>query len=286
MIIWIASYPKSGNTWVRALVSAYLYSKNGTFNFEKLNKINQFPSKRYLGYFLKKFDDPAEVPKYWLQAQYKVNLENKIIFFKTHNAMCVIGGHQFTNKENTIASIYVVRDPRNVITSLADHYELSTVQAYDFFTNKRKIIFTKDISPDGHSFEEKGNVHFVGNWKDHYVSWKNIGFAPIKIIKYEDLINDTHSVFLSILKFLSNFMLIQINEKKIRKVIQTCSFDVLRKKEEKEGFFEAPIAEKTNKRITFFRLGKRNNWKNYLDSTIEKKISTAFSKEMKELGYL
>lgn len=286
MIIWIASYPKSGNTWVRALVSAYLYSQNGRFDFNKLNRINQFPSKNYLSYFIKNFDDPTQAPKYWIPVQSKINLKNKIIFFKTHNAMCAIGGHQFTNKENTIASIYVVRDPRNVITSIANHYELSTDQAYDFFTNKRKIIFTKNTSPDGRLFEEKGNVHFVGSWKDHYASWKNIGFAPIKIIKYEDLINDTYGVFLSILKFLSNFMSIQIDEKKIQNAIQTCSFDVLKKKEEKEGFFEAPISEKVNKKIIFFKLGKKNNWKNYLDPAVEKKIRIAFSDEMQELGYL
>ena len=57
MIIWIASYPKSGNTWIRALISAYLYSKDEQFDFNDLNKIEQFPSKKYLSPFLKNFDD-------------------------------------------------------------------------------------------------------------------------------------------------------------------------------------------------------------------------------------
>ena len=129
MIIWIASYPKSGNTWVRALISSYLYSGEGNFNFSDLNKIDQFPSKKYLNPFLKDFDDPAKVPKYWIPAQNKINLNKEIIFFKTHNAMCKINENQFTNKLNTLASIYIVRDPRNVITSLSNHYELSTKEA-------------------------------------------------------------------------------------------------------------------------------------------------------------
>ena len=60
-IIWIASYPKSENTWIRALISAYLYSRSGRFSFSDLNKIEQFPNKKYLSSFLKNFDDPKKV---------------------------------------------------------------------------------------------------------------------------------------------------------------------------------------------------------------------------------
>ena len=285
MIIWIASYPKSGNTWIRALISAYLYSRSGRFSFSDLNKIEQFPNKKYLSSFLKNFDDPKKVPTYWIPAQYKINSSNDKVFFKTHNAMCTINGHQFTNKQNTLACIYVVRDPRNVITSLANHYGLSKEEAYEFFTNKRKIIFAKNISLKGKALKEKGNVHFIGSWNEHYLSWKNIGFAPVKIVKYEDLANDTYAEFLSILKFLNNFILIQIDKKKIKKTIKNCSFEILKKKEKKEGFIEASILE-NNRKITFFNLGKKNDWKKCLNTEIEKKIRIHFFKEMKELGYL
>ena len=183
MIIWIASYPKSGNTWIRALISAYLYSRSGIFNFSDLNKIEQFPNKKYLSSFLKNFNDPKKVPTYWIPAQYKINSSTDKVFFKTHNAMCTINGHQFTNKQNTLACIYVVRDPRNVITSLANHYGLSKEEAYEFFTNKRKIIFNQDTSTTGKVLVERGNAHFVGSWGEHYLSWKNIQFAKVKIIR-------------------------------------------------------------------------------------------------------
>ena len=77
MIIWIASYPKSGNTWVRALLGAYLYSQKGHFEFNMLDKISQFPSQYYLGPFLKNLKDFKEVPKYWIHSQNKINSEKK-----------------------------------------------------------------------------------------------------------------------------------------------------------------------------------------------------------------
>ena len=61
MIIWIASYPKSGNTWVRSLLSSYLYSKDGNFSFDLLKKILKFPSKKYLEYYTKDFSDIKKV---------------------------------------------------------------------------------------------------------------------------------------------------------------------------------------------------------------------------------
>ena len=66
MIIWIASYPKSGNTWVRSLLSSYLYSNDGIFNFDLLKKIEQFPSKQYFEYFLKDFNDIKKQSDYWV----------------------------------------------------------------------------------------------------------------------------------------------------------------------------------------------------------------------------
>ena len=102
MIIWIASYPKSGNTWVRSLLSAYLYSEDGIFNFDLLRKIDQFPSKRYFEFFLKDFRDIKKISDYWIAAQDRINLLNKgTTFMKTHSALCKLENNSFTNKRNT-----------------------------------------------------------------------------------------------------------------------------------------------------------------------------------------
>ena len=126
----------------------------------------------------------------------------------------------------------------------------------------------------------------LGSWSEHYLSWKRINFAPRIIVKYEDLINDTKNSFIEILKFLNQTMNIQIDEKKVLNTINSCSFDALARKEKKEGFFEQVLSKHDNKKLKFFNLGKKNNWKSLLDPKIEKRIREAFLEEMSELNYI
>tara|TARA_B100001123_G_scaffold263829_1_gene293868 strand:- start:213 stop:1082 length:870 start_codon:yes stop_codon:yes gene_type:complete len=283
MIIWIASYPKSGNTWIRSLLSAYLFSDNANFDFPLLKKILKFPSKKYLRYFTNDFSDVKKVSDYWIAAQDRLNLfnENKTTLLKTHSALCTLEKNPFTNKNNTQAVIYIVRDPRNVITSVANHYTFSVEQSYDFMTDDNQII-----TEDKWGTENFGISTVLGSWSTHYKSWKNIKFAPILNVKYEDLVKDTKNSLIRILNFLEKFMDIKIDEKKIVKAIESCNFENLKKMEKNDGFDEAAFSEKLNKKVVFFNLGEKNNWKNLLKPEMEKKIRKIFNKEMKELGYI
>ena len=277
MIIWIASYPKSGNTWVRSLLSAYLYSNDGIFNFDLLKKITQFPSKQYFKKFLKDFKDIKKVSDYWIAAQDRINLFNdKPIFLKTHSALCTLENNSFTNKNNTKAVIYVVRDPRNLITSLSHHYSMNMEKTYIFIINKQQMTMVSEWGKD-----DFGIASVLGNWSTHYKSWKNIKFAPTLVVKYEDLLNNTNNTFKSILNFLSRLMDIKIDEKKIINTVNSCSFEKLVEKEKNEGFDEAVSSKKK-----FFYLGKKNNWQNLLDPEMEQKTREVFQKEMKELEYI
>ena len=282
MIIWIASYPKSGNTWVRSLLSAYLYSEDGIFNFGLLRKINQFPSKQYFKFFLNDFNDIKKISDYWIAAQDRINLFNKeTTFLKTHSALCKLENNSFTNKHNTKAAIYVVRDPRNLITSFSHHYSVSAEGAFKSITNKNHIITESKWGTEGF-----GVASILGSWSEHYKSWQSLSFAPKIIVKYENLINDTQGTLISILNFLSNLMDIKIEKKKITNAVNSCDFEILAKKEKAEGFIETVTSKESNKNLNFFYLGKKNNWKNLLDPQIEKKVRNAFMTEMKELEYI
>tara|TARA_Y100000590_G_scaffold152861_1_gene175522 strand:- start:1617 stop:2462 length:846 start_codon:yes stop_codon:yes gene_type:complete len=281
MIIWLASYPKSGNTWIRSLISSYLFSDDGNFNFRLLKNIEQFSSSDIDNNLTKKEHYQSRISKNWIPTQKIINKSKKVHFLKTHNAMCSINGYNFTDKQNTLAAIYIARDPRNLITSLSNHYELTLEESLEFLTNKRKIIF-----PINQKNKDPEDFNFLADWSTHYRSWKNINFCPIKIIKYEDFILDSEGIFIEVLEFLSKFISINLDNKKIKKALDTTSFENLRKMEKKEGFIESVTSLKENKKIPFFYMGKKNDWKKMLDKKLLKKIENHFRLDMEELGYL
>ena len=87
MIIWLASYPKSGNTWLRSMIASYFYTNTGEFNFGLLNYIDQFPSFTHFRNYKDNFEKPESTSKYWIDVQRKINQDKKIKFLKTHNAL-------------------------------------------------------------------------------------------------------------------------------------------------------------------------------------------------------
>ena len=281
MIIWIASYPKSGNTWLRSLISSYFFSKNGVFNFNQLDNIKQFSCKNLNSSEINSSNYQAIVSKNWIPTQEIINKDKKIHFLKTHNAICSINGNSFTNQNNTVAAIYIIRDPRNVITSISNHYNLSLQDSLEFIKNKRKIIF-----PSKKKINHHDDFNFISNWSDHYSSWKNINFAPIKIIKYEDLAKDTNKTFISILEFLSKFIKFNFDKSKIKNSIDSTTFDKLAEMEREVGFAESSDSTLNSKKIRFFHLGNKNTWSNLLDKNVSQDIDDFFKKEMKTLGYL
>ena len=133
--------------------------------------------------------------------------------------------------------------------------------------------------------DASGMTVVLGRWSDHYKSWKNINFAPILVVKYEDLIENSHKTFILILNFLKKLIDINIDEKKVLNTLNSCNFQNLQNMEKSQGFKEAVYSKDKKNKKRFFYLGKKNNWKDILDTEIEKKIRNFFSTEMKELGY-
>ena len=127
MIFWIASYPKSGNTWLRTLISAYYYSKDGIFEQSILKNIEMFPERSHFAGFDYNQENVVDTTKLWIKSQEKINADKKIRFFKTHNVFGKVNGYDFTNKQNSAGCVYIVRDPRNVITSIRNHYEINSI---------------------------------------------------------------------------------------------------------------------------------------------------------------
>ena len=280
MIIWIASYPKSGNTWLRSIISALVYSKDGIFTFDKLSKIDQFPEKKFFKDLVKNFRDFDEIKKNWIAAQDKINLDEKIKFFKTHQGNFKIGNDHFTNNQNTQAVIYIVRDPRNLVTSISNHYSLSLNEACNFLTSP-------ELMGNGKSWEEKkdGIFNFLGKWNEHYKSWTN-NTKNLLLLRYEDLINEPKKELEKIIFFLNKYVNFDTNDIKINNILESTNFKNLKKMEQEGSFTENVIKKETGSNVNFFNLGPKNIWQNSLDKKIIKKIEDNFKDEMKEIGYL
>ena len=279
MIVWLASYPKSGNTLLRSIFSSYFFSNDGEFKFENLYQISQFPLLKHFIPIGVDINDDEAIFKNFINAQNFINEEKgKVKFFKTHSSFSKVNNINFTNLQNTLGVIYVVRDPRNVVTSLAHHYDLSIDEAIDTMVDEQKFMSRTDINAKV----------YAGSWNLNYNSWKI--FQQSKrylLIKYEDLITKKKSVILKIFKFLDSLgMKLDFDMIKINKVIKTTEFEQMKIKEQKETFTEAMIDKKTGKRKIFFNLGPKNDWRVNLDNKNKEKIEKAFSKEMEELGYL
>ena len=277
MIIWIASYPKSGNTYIRSFLSAYYYSNDGNFNFDLLENIKQFPNTEF-------FDDPFydvdQASDNWLTAQKKIKEKNKALFLKTHSCLGQYKGKPFTTPDLSLGGIYVVRDPRNVVTSLMNHYSMNIDDACKFLTDVNRNIREANS-------EDYRTWVLLSSWSQHYNSWcKSKNFRKL-IIKYEDFEENKYETFRDIIVFTNTLLnrTERVDKKKLDKAIKTTNFNVLKNKEKKGGFKEAAF-DKNKKKKIFFNLGFNNKWKKLLREDIRIKIESEFNKEMKELGYL
>ena len=280
MIVWLASYPKSGNTWVRLFLRSYLSKDKEVFNINQKPgdqfKINRFPNYKILKEMQISSNNFFEIAKNWITVQEKINLNNKLNILKTHNALCTINGSKFTNKENTIGAIYIVRDPRDVAVSFSHHLGISLTEVVDLMINENHSIYESDFVPEKNG---TGST-LLSSWANHYKSWKNYNLSKILIIKYEDLVNKTFEKFYEIVSYLNKLQKIEIDERKISNSIGLTKFENLQELEKKYGF-EEPTSSKA-----FFRAGKIGSWRRELNNELSKKIEKYFNSEMKELNYL
>ena len=262
-ITWLASYPKSGNTWVRAILFSGL---TGSCDINRLGDV--VPSFRNA---VKKVQPAKKRPEinnnsaiFWSMAQRRAafDLGGKQIVFKTHIAALKYEGEQFPIENVTRRVIYVARDPRDVIFSYANHYDLSKRQAIENIENQNNAI----VDAASKEFE------FISSWGQHVSSWLNLK-QPKLIIKYEDLEKDTVTVIRRLFDFMEIKPLIGYEQ-----IAEQTSFKNLKNQEKKSGFVES-----VNKK-TFFNKGKSKQWKNSSEAGL-RELTKQTLEAMKLLGY-
>ena len=279
MFIWLASYPKSGNTFTRALIASYFFSKDGNFNFSLIKNILQFPDLglfRRLGVDVK---NEKEVIKNYVKVQESINVKKSVQFFKTHSYLFNIENNPFTDLNNSLGVVYIVRDPRNVVLSASRHNQKSHEKTVDDLINGHVLGRNDGTRPTVYS----------GSWSGNFNSWKSFqSVNKYLLVKYEDLINDKEKVFYDILKFIFKLKKVDfvLDKKKFQNALETTDFQNMKKLENEQGFEESMVDKKTGKKINFFHLGKKTDWKTSLDVSLQNKLQKVFEKEMIEIGYL
>ena len=278
MIVWISSYPKSGNTWVRSFLSAYFMTDDGDFKIDNLDYIQDYPNKQF---FDEKNIKKGEVYKYWEKSQRKIFENNKVKFLKTHNALISINNHDFTYPQYVLGIIHIVRDPRNIITSLKNHLSFNTYEECLKFMKNDKA----------YAFEEQNNnyakVNYLSSWKSHYKSWINNKSYRLLTIRYEDLEIDTYKTFRDIVVFINTICKFnnRADNKKIIKCIESTNFEKMKKFEEDGSFKESKHKKDSKEKIKFFYLGSKNNWKNLLNDEIKDNMNEYYKEDLIKFGY-
>jgi len=281
-ILWIASYPKSGNTLVRSIISSLIYSEDGIFDFPILENLKQFDINFYFE-FIKEFNQEdyknlnrlEVVSKYWELAQRRSFKKENRYIFKTHAANLMFKNLKYTDENRTLGLIYIIRDPRDVTVSYSKFRRKSIDSTINLIKNKNAV-----------SYNSQNEILVpLSSWDVHIESWSLLK-VPKYIVRYEDIINNREKFIIELINFLQNKLNINliVNEEKISNILKTTSFDHLQKKESQTGYYAFNHIK--DKKWKFFRKGVAGQWKRYLSSQQVSEINNSFYSTMKKFAYI
>ncbi|GEL10403.1 Sulfotransferase domain-containing protein [Flavobacterium glycines] len=273
-IIWLASYPKSGNTWFRSFLTALL--NQGEIDINKMETDGIFSAKEYIESILDLSTDdlrPREFESLRKTAfSYKAQLAQKELFVKIHDAYTFSrwdGLPLIPNKGSRLA-LYLVRNPLDVVLSLANHTGLSIDETIDKYMNCEEGAFVKKGKAGQQYYQ------LMGTWAMHASSWMQQKDVPVHVIRYEDMKMNAFATF----KTAVEKMQLNYSDDAIRKAIEATDFKKLKQQEENKGFKEKAIPSSA-----FFFKGETGRWKKELTKEQIQKIMTVNESMMKRLGY-
>ena len=270
-IRWLASYPKSGNTWVRTLLYAYKYGKFNNLNQIKLDiASDSMPGVWYsaspVPWGLLN-DEQKLLTRYSALLNLIMNYPNLII--KTHNANLRVNSVELIPNEISTTSVYLIRDPRDIAISFSEHLGASISDTIKKMSDTGMVLHSET--------ENNGIYQHLGSWSTNVETWIKPRKFNHTIIKYEDLLLNPEQEFRKIVNTYNGIN--SINDKKIKKAIKYCQFSKLKEKEKSKGFDEA------SHHTEFFKRGKSGTWKDILTEEQVKKIEQDHGETMECVGY-
>ncbi len=270
-LIWLASYPKSGNTWLRCFFSALFYEQD--FDLNNLEFDEVYANQAIFSMLVKK--NIAYFDEYNLEIERRKVLD---FYLKTKPSPYLLKIHDkytlsayddlpifHTNRPTAI--IYIVRNPFDLTISFSKYLGLSVDEIINRYVCKTGATVFMD-----HRFPRQ-----IGTWQEHLMSWKEQTEIPVIFIRYEDLKMNPYQNFKKILSFLS----LDFTEEKIREAIKKSDFNTLKQMESMGGFRERLLAD-----IPFFHSGEIDKGAKELSYTQKQKIKDQNQEAMEMFDYL
>ncbi len=287
--IWLASYPKSGNTWFRMLV-ANLSAKDGN-----PVDINALPERGGIASARGPFDHLLLIdsgllthdeidclrPRVYEELAHgaqddeydKLQEAPPVRFVKVHDAYTLTpkGEPLLAGRRGADGAIVIARDPRDVAPSLANHNRVSLDAAIELMNNRQAVYCAKPGRLDQQLRQQ------VPGWSGHIASWLDQTDIPVYLIRYEDMQADTFAAFRKALDFAGR----PASNDDIRRAVYYADFTELRRQETEKGFGETPRRPGGQ----FFRRGEAGVWRDELSAEQVARIEAAHAPMMRRLGY-
>jgi hypothetical protein len=271
-IHWIASYPKSGNTWVRAIVDRIVHPERA-FDINALGKTA--PSFSGLTQEFVQRNEirlsgsaPGEVRRWWTPVQREIcETSDHEVFLKTHNVAAKFDSGPFPDPGSTASAIYILRDPRDVALSYAWHYKMTLGLA---------VVALCTSSAFNIKQEALGLTELLMSWGEHVLGWTSLKRCPLLVLRYEDLLADPTAGVRQIGKFLDR----PLSADQVAAIVAATAFDEMRGQERARGFNESVRPD------GFFRAGTSDQWRDIDDESVFQPLLDKNARIMRKHGYL
>ncbi|MBS0515940.1 MAG: sulfotransferase domain-containing protein [Proteobacteria bacterium] len=270
-IVWLASYPKSGNTWLRAFLANLMANRPTPVALAELPNYGRLEAEPEL------YSRIAGRPSTDLDFAQLCALRPQVhaaiaatatrtVFVKTHSMAGIVDGVPLLTPQVSAGSIYVVRNPLDVAISMSHHFGIDQDAAIDYLNSENSATENSEMFV----------TEFLGSWSQHVKSWADMESERILILRYEDLLEKPAKWFGKVARMVGTE-----DRTRIERAIRHCDFRALAEMEKRDGFVEVPIKGKR-----FFRAGRSNQWREKLSREQVARIIAAHREQMQRFGYV
>lgn len=281
-IIWLASYPKSGNSWTRIFLTNYLHHDDHPASINKLEPVPIASSLAQLSHFsgihasqLTPAEQDSLRPqsyRLWAESSRSELVDSGLKMSKVHDAFQVLpDGQALFPVDVTRGTVYILRSPLDVAVSFANHTNSSIDDTIHRMNDPRDTL---EADADDLPMQVR---QCLGRWSDHVLSWIDQSGLNPHVMRYETMVADPIGSFRALVQYLFG----SVDERQLEKAVRFSGFDELKKQESAEGF-----VEKAPNSSAFFRKGKIGDWRSQLSDQQVQRLIEHHRAVMMRFGYL